>query len=149
MNEEYIKIIKKHAGDILDSERYQTQKKYMQHGKTSVLEHEMNVTIYALKLAKKYKLKIDERSLIRGCLLHDYFLYDWHVHNIKNLIHGFTHAKTAMKNATPEFNLNKKERNMISAHMFPMNLRIPRYKESIILCISDKIVATKETINRK
>ncbi len=149
MNEEYIKIINEHASDILNSEKYKTQRNFMQHGKTSVLEHEMNVTIYALRLAKKLKLNIDERSLVRGCLLHDYFLYDWHVHDRKHMLHGFTHAKTAMKNATPEFNLNKKERNMISTHMFPMNLRIPKYKESIVLCISDKIVATKETIKRK
>ena len=149
MNEEYIEIIKRHADDILNNEKYQTQKNYMQHGKTSVLEHEMNVTIYALKLAKKYKLKIDERALVRGSLLHDYFLYDWHVHNKKNMIHGFTHAKTAMKNATQEYSLTEKERNMIYTHMFPMNLRIPKYKESIVLCISDKIVATKETVKRK
>ena len=30
--------------------------------------------------------------------------------------------------------------------MFPLNLRVPIYKESIILCIADKICATKETI---
>ena len=38
---------------------------------------------------------------------------------------------------------------MIYTHMFPMNLRIPKYKESMILCMADKIVATKETIKRK
>ena len=121
----------------------------MQHGKTSVLEHEMNVTLYALYLADKLKLKIDERSLIRGSLLHDYFLYDWHIPDKTHRLHGFTHAKTAMINANQDFNLNKIERNMISSHMFPMNLRIPIYKESILLCLSDKIIATKETIKRK
>ena len=52
-------------------------------------------------------------------------------------------------NANNDFGLNKIERNMIYTHMFPLNLRIPRYKESIILCLADKIVATKETIKRK
>jgi len=35
---------------------------------------------------------------------------------------------------------------MIYCHMFPLNIRIPRYKESIILCVADKICAIKETI---
>ena len=38
---------------------------------------------------------------------------------------------------------------MIYTHMFPLNLRIPKYKESILLCLADKISAVKETINRK
>lgn len=149
LKKDYKELIDKHANDILSNEKYQKQKKFMQHGKTSVLEHEMNVTLYALYLADKLKLKIDERSLIRGSLLHDYFLYDWHIPDKTHRLHGFTHAKTAMINANQDFNLNKIERNMISSHMFPMNLRIPIYKESILLCLSDKIIATKETIKRK
>lgn len=148
-NTRYINIIKKHGKDILDNDKYKTQSEYLQHGKISVLNHEMNVTIYCLKLAEKLKLKIDERSLVRGALLHDYFLYDWHIADKSHRLHGFHHAKRAMQNADADFGLNKIERNMISTHMFPMNLRIPKYKESIILCISDKIVATKETIKRK
>ena len=149
MNDKYLKRINKVAKDILDNEKYKSQKNYMQHGKTSVLEHELNVTIYALKLADKFKAKIDESSLIRGALLHDYFLYDWHVKSKNRPLHGFYHAKRALENALEDFELNDIERNIIYTHMFPMNLRIPKYKESMILCISDKIVATKETIKRK
>ena len=149
MKEKYINEINKYAKDILENNNYQSQKKYMQHGKTSVLDHEMNVTIHCLKLADKLKLKVDKESLIRGSLLHDYFLYDWHEKDKSHRLHGFHHAKKALDNATKEYKLNKIERNMIYTHMFPMNLRIPKYKESIILCISDKVVATKETIKRK
>ena len=149
MKKNYKELLNKHASDILNNKKYQKQKEFMQHGKTSVLEHEMNVTLYALHLADKFKLKIDERSLVRGALLHDYFLYDWHIPDKTHRLHGFTHAKVAMINANQDFTLNKIEKNMISSHMFPMNLRIPRYKESILLCLSDKIVATKETIKRK
>ena len=149
MNEKYLKIINKHAHDILENEKYQSQCNYIQHGKTSVLTHEMNVTIYALKLVDKFKLKVNEHSLVRGSLLHDYFLYDWHVPDKNHRLHGFTHAKRAMLNASKDFNLNDIEKNMIYTHMFPLNLRIPKYKESLILCLSDKIVATKETTHRK
>lgn len=149
MNDKYKDIINKYASDIINSKRYKSQNIFMQHGKTSVLTHEMNVTIKCLKLAEKYKIKIDEKSLVRGSLLHDYFLYDWHVSDKTNRLHGFTHAKSATLNADRDFGLNKIEKNMILTHMFPMNLRIPKYKESIILCLADKIVATKETIKRK
>ena len=141
--------INKNAKDILNSDKYKSQKNYIQHGKTSVLEHEMNVTIYALKIADKFKIKVDEKSLIRGSLLHDYFLYDWHVKDKNHALHGFFHAKKALVNASNDFDLNTIEKNMIYTHMFPLNLRIPKYKESIILCIADKIVATKETIKRR
>ena len=149
MDKNYKDIINKYASDILNNKKYKEQKQYMQHGKTSVLEHEMNVTICCLNIANKLKLKVDECSLIRGALLHDYFLYDWHRPDKSHKLHGFHHAKTALDNASKDYDLNKVERNMIYTHMFPMNLRIPKYKESIILCLADKIVATKETIKRK
>ena len=146
---EYDDIINKYASDIINNKKYLSQDKYIQHGKTSVLTHELNVTKYALKIVKKYKIKVDHRSLVRGSLLHDYFLYDWHISDKSHRLHGFHHARKAMENADKDFNLNKIEKNMILCHMFPLNLRIPKYKESIILCISDKIVATIETIKRK
>ena len=146
---EYDDIINKYASDIINNKKYLSQDKYIQHGKTSVLAHELNVTKYALKIVKKYKIKVDYRSLVRGSLLHDYFLYDWHVSDKSHRLHGFHHARKAMENADKDFKLNKIEKNMILCHMFPLNLRIPKYKESIILCLSDKIVATIETIKRK
>ena len=145
MSEEY-KLIEKYASDILNSKSVLSQKEFTQHGKVSVYDHTINVTIHALKIVKKFKIKVDERSLIRGCLLHDYFLYDWHVNDKSHRLHGFHHARTAMLNADRDFGLNKVEKNMIYSHMFPLNLRLPKYKESIILCISDKICAVKETI---
>ncbi len=149
MNDKYIDIINKYGKDILNNDKYKSQSKFMQHGKTSVLEHEYNVCVYCLKLIDKFKIKVDERALVRGALLHDYFLYDWHEFDKSHSLHGFSHAKKAMINANRDFGLNKIEKNMILTHMFPLNLRIPRYKESIILCIADKIVATKETVKRK
>lgn len=145
MSDEY-KLIEKYASDILNSKSVLSQKEFMQHGKVSVYDHTINVTIHALRIVKKFKIKVDERSLIRGCLLHDYFLHDWHVNDKSHRLHGFHHARTAMLNADRDFGLNKVEKNMIYSHMFPLNLRLPRYKESIILCISDKICAVKETI---
>lgn len=145
----YEEIIKTYADDILNHENILSQKKYIQHGKISIYEHTYKVTIEALKLSEKLKLNVDKKSLVRGCLLHDYFLYDWHENDKSHRLHGFSHAKRALDNAKKDFELNKIEGNMIYTHMFPLNLRIPKYKESMLLCLADKISAVKETIYRK
>ena len=142
-------IINLYAEDILKSESFISQKEYMQHGKTSVYEHILNVANMSVTIAYKYNLKVDMKSLIRGSLLHDYFLYDWHENDKSHRLHGFHHARKAMMNAKRDFGINNIEENMIIAHMFPLNLRLPKYKESVILCCSDKICAIIETFKRK
>lgn len=139
-----MEVINKYGYDILNSSNMELNKSFIQHGSTSVYDHSISVTIMCLKIVDKLNIKVDTKSLVRGALLHDYFLYDWHISDKSHRLHGFRHAKIAYTNASKEFNLNKKEKNMILTHMFPLNLRIPRYKESIILCVADKICATKE-----
>jgi len=140
----YYNVVEKYGKDILNDNKVLSQKKYMQHRKVSVYDHTINVALLSLKIAKGLKIKVDNKSLVRGCLLHDYFLYDWHVNDKSHRLHGFTHAKRALINASNDFELNKIEKNMIYTHMFPLNFRIPRYKESVLLCISDKICAITE-----
>ena len=140
----YNDIINEYANDIINSEKFISQKKFRQHRRTSLYDHTLNVACYSLKIADKYKIKVDKSSLIRGCLLHDYYFYDWHIRDKSHRLHGFSHAGVAMRNACKDYELNEIEKNMIYTHMFPVNLRIPKYKESIILCISDKICAIIE-----
>ena len=137
--------IKQYGNDILNSSNMNLSKTFIQHGTTSVYTHSLDVCKMSLKIATKLNIKVDYKSLVRGSLLHDYFLYDWHIKDKSHRLHGFRHARFAYLNAIKEYELNKIEKNMILSHMFPLNLRIPRYKESIILCIADKICAFKET----
>jgi uncharacterized protein len=141
-----MEMIKYYGKEILESKNMQKEKTFMQHGNISVFDHSVAVTIKCLKIAHKLGIPVDQKTLIRGALLHDYFLYDWHESDKSHRLHGFTHAKKALLNAEKEYELNDIERNMIYCHMFPLNLRIPKFRESIILCIADKIVATKETL---
>lgn len=63
-------------------------------------------------------------------------------------LHGFSHAETALKNAKRDFKLGRIEKNMIRTHMFPLNITsVPTHRESMILCLADKIVATRETVD--
>ena len=67
-----------HGGDILKSPGMQIAKENMQHGSVSVFEHSVCVALVCLWLVHRLHLKVNQRALVRGALLHDYFLYDWH-----------------------------------------------------------------------
>lgn len=86
-----------------------------------------------------------EKRLIYGALLHDYFLYDWHIHDKSHRLHGFKHPKTALNNALKHYDLNKREIDIIKNHMFPLTLVPPHHRESIMVCLSDKICSSFET----
>lgn len=103
------------------------------------------VTLLALNLSEKLHIKVDKKALIRGALLHDYYLYDWHNKSLKDL-HGFHHPKRVLRQALKEFDLTNSEIDIITKHMFPLTPFPPRYKEAILVCIADKICAWGETI---
>ncbi len=138
-------LIMQHGADILDSEGMNIEKKCIQHGTYSVYDHSLFVTSMCIRISRKLHIKVNDKAMIRGALLHDYFLYDWHEPTKANRIHGFTHPGIALRNAEKVFRLGKIEKNMIKRHMFPLTPVPPRYRESVILCIADKICATYET----
>jgi uncharacterized protein len=119
------------------------------HGETNVLEHSLNVAIVCLYITSAFKLNIDNVSLIRGSLLHDYFLYDWHEKSENHKYHGFTHPRKAFKNASAKILVSKTEKDMILHHMFPLTISPPQSKEAWILCCADKICAIYEIFGSK
>ena len=141
--------IRYYGKDILDSKSIQIQKQCLQHGKRTVFEHSLAVAFMCLTINEFLHLKLNERRLIRGALLHDYFLYDWHVKDKSHRLHGFRHPYFALENARKEYELDPVLEDMIVKHMFPLIPIPPKYKESWVLCIADKICASKETILRK
>ena len=80
-------------------------------------------------------------------MLHDFFLYDWHDKNHPKL-HGFKHPYIALENAKERYDLSTKEEDIIKKHMFPLTLIPPRYKESYIICLADKICSLLETFHK-
>jgi uncharacterized protein len=123
--------------------------KYIQHGSTSVYEHSVNVACTSLKISfvlkKVLHFTVDEHSLVRGALLHDYFLYDWHRNESWHKWHGFRHPFFALMNAQKVCSLTPTEIDIIIHHMFPLTLIPPHTPEGIIVMIADKICALYET----
>lgn len=142
-------IVQKKGADILTSSNMQKEKKFMQHGKVSVYRHSVKVAVLSLFLAELFRLKVNKDAMMRGALLHDYFLYDWHEKDDSHRWHGFSHAETALKNARKDFQLGEIETDVIQKHMFPLNLKPPKYKESALVCLADKLSALEETIRRR
>lgn len=135
--------------DLLSDDKTQQMKEFIQHGHTSVYEHVVSVAkfslVYAYFLEGRFGIKIDKKSLVRGALLHDYFLYDWHVKGDQGYFHGYTHPYRALRNARRDFELNLREIDIIKKHMFPLTPFPPKHIESMIVCMADKWCALCET----
>ena len=147
--DKYQDLLSRYGGDILASSGMERSKNYIQHGSTSVYAHSVFVALMCLFISRELRLKVDEKALVRGALLHDFFLYDWHEKNKSHRWHGFTHPKKALENARSEFQISRIEEDMILCHMFPLTLKVPHFTESWILCCADKICSIHETLVRK
>ena len=75
--------------------------------------------------------------------IHDFF-NDENVSLKEKFISTFNHPLKAEANALEKFNVNTKEADIIKSHMFPLNLVVPKYKESWLVSLYDKKVALLE-----
>ena len=145
LSEENYDLLDEAIHQLCEQGRLLEEQNAMQHGSTSVYEHSVNVAYKSLLLAENFRLPVDKQSLVRGALLHDYFLYDWHEKDGGHRLHGFFHAERALHNARRDFNLNFIERDIIRKHMFPLNITPPKFRESWIVTWADKLCAAEET----
>ena len=152
-NQEYKDILRENGGDILASEEFKKLKEFIQHGNVTVFEHCIHVALCAIKLNRALFINCKERELVRGALLHDYFLYDWHnadaPGNTHPKLHGFYHPGIALRNATRDFVLSEREKDIIRKHMWPLTVNPPRCREAWIVCMADKYASTLETLKLK
>ena len=150
MDKEYYNIIK----PIVESDIFKTTRIHLHHDNVSTYTHMLHVSLIAYQDAKKKKL--DYISAAIGGLLHDFYLYDWHVPQYKDPglfnKHLFTHPVVAAKNAKKYFPnlINKKIKNIIIAHTwhsyilekmlkpsFNLYNHVPHSKEAWIVAKAD------------
>lgn len=140
--DDYMKNVK----DIIEHPEIQSMSQYIHHGQTNCLVHSIHVSFISYKLGEK--LHMDKKALARSGLLHDFYLYDWHKKDGRKGFHGMTHAGLSIENASKYFTLNNKEIDIIKKHMWPLNPRLPRYKESILFMFVDRYCSVLESFHR-
>ena len=138
-DKEYKKIVK----DIFRNAEFKKLFNIEHHG-ISRMEHSIKISYYSYKIAKK--LKMDYVSVARGALLHDFFLDGDERDCRRKFFDTFIHPKKALETSTSIFDINEIEKNIIVSHMFPIYLSLPKYKESILVNLVDKIIGFKELI---
>lgn len=149
------KTLKKYGKDILNSENYKKSRTFTQHGNFSVWRHSLNVARTSIRISRALPVRFHERELVRGALLHDYFLYDWHkkkvgIKEIRQFykMHGFTHPAAAARNARRDFHIGRLENEIISKHMWPLTLRkMPMCREAWVVTFADKYCSLMETLH--
>lgn len=142
-------LLKEYGDDIIHSDNFRKTKEHIQHGNMTVNDHCMSVARYSLILNKKLGLHCNTRDLIRGSLLHDYFLYDWHDKEYlakRQRLHGFHHPKSALRNADKEYELTDVQRDIIKKHMWPLTVIPPVCREAWVVTGADKYCSLMETL---
>ncbi|MDR0883105.1 MAG: HD domain-containing protein [Oscillospiraceae bacterium] len=128
-----------HVQDLLATKELQSLNEIPHHIPTTLLTHVSCVSFVAWRLTQK--LGGDARVAARGGLLHDLYYYDWHdFSDDTHRWHGVLHPSRALKNATALLGeLDQRTANAIVRHMFPFTPIPPKYRESILVSVADKI----------
>lgn len=134
---EYLEIV----SNIMKNKKFNEIKKCKHHGLTRY-EHSLRVSYYSYLVAKKLKLNYIETA--RGGLLHDFFITD-DLKEKEQKLSVFVHPYKALTNSNNYFELTELEKDIIINHMFPtLPHKIPKYLESWIVSLVDKVVAAYE-----
>ena len=133
--------------ELIQNPKIFEMKKYIQHSDITTFTHCLRVAKNSLLLARRFNWDVDREALIRGAMLHDYFLYDWHTKG--DGLHGFHHPFIAAENARRDFDLNELECEIIISHMWPLNiLHFPKSREAFLVSLADKLCSADEVVSR-
>ena len=132
--------------DLLKNEQIQSMAEFTHHSNVSCLDHSLHVSFITYRVCRR--LGLDYRSAARGALLHDFFLYDRHVHQTGRGLPRFVHPQIAFENAQEITSLNEIEKDIILKHMWPLTFKLPRHKEAMIVIWIDKYCTILEMIKR-
>ncbi len=113
-----------------------------QHAKgVSCYDHSMFVAYVGFTLCRIFGL--DYRAAARGGLLHDLYLKRWEETNIGRFRRLIVHPRMALENARV-FHLSALEEDIIGSHMWPLTPTLPRWRESYLVGLADKLCAIAE-----
>ena len=140
MEKEFLNI----ARDILVDKRFKALKSYRHHIRCNAYYHSVKVAYFCYRHHKRFKMKSSVTELVRGALLHDYYIEKGCVKN-RGRLHMIRHPKKAYMNALRDFgNMSKTQNDIILRHMFPLTLKPPKTKYGYVVCFYDKVVAVSD-----
>ena len=129
------------ADNIINNNNFKALDNELHHG-ISRYDHSIRVAKATYYVSKRLHLKKTEET-VQAALLHDYYLdKDLEECNAKEKLK--VHPSVACKNAINDFEINEFEQNIIKSHMFPLGKEMPKYKESVLVSMMDKCVASYE-----
>ena len=133
------------AAHILKHPVYARLRSYMQHGTVTTYDHSLRVARCAFLLNSRLHIHADEQELVTACLLHDFYLYDWHTRG--DHLHGYHHPKIASVQAKRHFQVSNRVASAIQTHMWPLTLlHVPSSRTAWLLAAADKICSIQETL---
>ncbi len=135
--------------DIINNENYLMIKDIPHHGATDRYSHCLKVSYRAYKLAKFFNA--DEKVAARSGLLHDFYYeipLECEKANERMKLMAKEHPNIAVYNSKKNFDINHLEEDAIKSHMYPLNLTVPKYKESWLVSLADKAVSIVEVSHR-
>lgn len=147
LNSEQMQYFYEVASPILKHPAYLELKKYAHHVNTDRYEHCLNVAVFSYCYAIKHNKKVDLASLIRGALLHDFFLGDIKSKETRPKHHRRTHPQLALETAEKYFTLNDVEKDIIIKHMYPLTPGYPLFTESHIVVNGDNFCSCCEFLS--
>ena len=139
-DQEYLSII----DNIINNDKFKVIGN-IKHHNTTRLNHSVKVSYYSYKCAKA--LKLDYHEVARAGLLHDFYtdeIKECDKFKDKFKLFSIKHPKDAANNAMEIVSLSEKEINIIKSHMFPISNSVPKYAESWIVSIVDKVLSVIE-----
>jgi uncharacterized protein len=139
-------LFDRYAKDIIRHELFLQTRHIFSHGSITIYDHSIAVAELAFSMIEDNP-RIDRKCVVKAGLLHDFFLYEWHIPGVRYLVHGWAHPAIAAKRAREVFAITDKEYSCIRTHMWPWTLfHPPLCREGWIISLADKIVALKETV---
>ena len=141
MEEEFLAMIE----PIVSTKEYRRLKQHRHHIRSNVYDHSVRLAYLCYRHCKRHNCSAAPEEIVRGALLHDFFLYELHGDTRPPRFHGYRHPRHALNNAQARFGaLSRGERDMILRHMFPVTPIPPKTRAGWLICFYDKVAAFKD-----
>ena len=125
--------------DLAQNDLIHSLHDFAHHSNISRLEHCLHVSYTSYLLCRK--LGLNSRSAARAACCHDFFFT---IHLTKPTGASLLRHPCMPGQRQKSFLLNEIEEDLIVKHMWPVTIRLPRYKESYVVTLADKYCAYKE-----